>query len=708
MMLMGPERCGRRRSGRALVHLSALAGLGIFLLGLPLGARGQISIPAITFAPATIPSGGTSQLTITLGNSSAATATLARPLTDVFPTGLKIVAVSGGSCTQAAVRAPAGGSSITYAQQATVPAGGCTIAVSVTAAGSSATTYYTDTIAAGALQTDLGSNPAAASGTLAVQAAVVVPNVVGLTQVAAANALRAAGLTVGTITQAPGPANIPFNAVFAQAPVAGSSQPAGSTVALQVSTGPGHATNLNSPLTSVPNFVDPAQLSVAAALERVCAALQTPGAVLTQRQQNLLANCLAIIGTHGGGVDAAGLQATLNAISGRQSSAQQRTGVHFAGTQFTSIGTRLAQLRQGVGGASLAGLDLGLPTSNQVGPLLAFLEDLTGFHAPSELSGAVGGGAGDEPASPLSASALGFFINGNLRRGSQDTSINESGFGFRSTGITAGTDYRFTQHLVLGLAFSHLNGKTDFAESSGRLDSRSNSGSIYGTYYHDDLYVDMIGTFGGISYDAARTTSFGINTNSMPNPTNCSAGQCSIDTQGSTHARQLAFATNAGYSFADRGLLFGPDVAVNYTRIDVNGFSETDSNSSGMNLIFGDQTGESLLVKAGGHASYAINTRFAVLLPQVRAHYIHEFKDDQQALTVHFAEDPTIGTPNGPVSNFVVFTDRPKRGYFDWSASLSAQFPFGIAAFVDYSALASAGLRTHELTAGIRIEHLRQ
>jgi uncharacterized protein YhjY with autotransporter beta-barrel domain len=381
--------------------------------------------------------------------------------------------------------------------------------------------------------------------------------------------------------------------------------------------------------------------------------------------------------------------------------------VHFAGQQFTNIGSRLAQLRQGVAGMSLSGLDLGLPSSGGMGPLVAFLKDFLGLHKLSELGDLVGGGSGDESDSYTAASRLGFFINGNVRRGSQDTTLNESGFNFRSSGITAGADYRLTSNLVLGLAFGHLNGKTDFSDASGRLDSRSNSGSLYGTYYRDDFYVDMIVTYGHVSYDAARTTSFEIDTNSTSTPTNCLSGSCSIDTQGSTGARQLAFGTNVGYSLHRGGLTFGPDMALNYTRMDVNGFTESDPNSTGMNLVFGDQTGESLILKAGGHISYAINTRFAVVLPQARAHYIREFKDAQRALSVHFADDPTNDDPNGPVSNFVVFTDRPDRGYFDWSGGVVAQFPYGIAAFVDYNALAGAGaLHTHEVTFGVRIEHL--
>ena len=403
-------------------------------------------------------------------------------------------------------------------------------------------------------------------------------------------------------------------------------------------------------------------------------------------------------------MDPAGLKQTLDAISGKQTTAQERTGVQFAGAQFTNIGARLAQLRQGMSGASFAGLDLGLPAGNGLGQLFAALEDATGHTADTARATPAGGGAGD-PDSISATTRLGFFINGSLRRGSQDTTTFETPFDFSSNSVTAGLDYRFTNHLIFGLAIGHSNGSTDFTDGSGRLDSRSNLASAYGTYYNEAFYVDVIGTYGHLTYDAARTTSFSINPGTPIIPSNCTGTDCSVDTTGATSAKQFAFSSSVGYSFNHGGLTWGPDVAIDYTHIRVNGFTESDPNVSGLAMVFGEDTGESLLAKAGAHLSYAINTPFGVILPEARAHYVHEFKNDQRALSVHFSADPDAATPGGPVSNFVVFTDPPDRSYFDWAAGISAQFKFGISAFVDYNAITSSDQRIHEFALGLRIEH---
>jgi uncharacterized protein YhjY with autotransporter beta-barrel domain len=689
----------------------------LLLVASPLFAVAQ-TVNQITFAPASIPTGGTSRLTISLGYAGApgTAAMLTQTLTDTLPAGLTVAnpAGVGGTCPAGDVGATPRGGSITYAADSPLPAGGCTITVNVTGASTTRSTYYTDSIAAGALVTTAGSNPAAASGTLTVSAAVVVPNIVGLSQSAAATALQGAGLALGTVTKAPGPGTVPYNAVFLQVPAAGTSVAAGAAVAVNISTGAGRATNSNQPLTSVPGFVQPYQQSEAAAIERVCAALQSADpSTLSVAQRNLLGNCLAILGTYGGGVNAAGLKNTLDALSGQQATAQQRTGVQFSGAQFTNIGARLAQLRQGVSGASFAGLDPGLPMGNGVAQLLSALAH--DFGAPSsttsgagsagEDQGTIGGGGGDPSASIGAMSRWGFFINGSLRRGSQDTTTFETPFDFRANTITAGVDYRLSDRFVLGVALNHSSGTADFTDGTGRLDSRNNSASVYGTFYNNAFYLDLIGTYGHISYDATRSTTFSINPNTVGAPSNCSGGDCSVNTTGSTGAQQLSASTNLGFSFNAGGLVWGPDIAVDYTHIKVNGYSENDPSQSGLALTYGDDIGESLIAKAGGHFSYAVKTSFGVLLPEARIHYIHEFQDQQRSLGVHFTNDPDAGTPSGPVSNFLDFTDPPTRNYFDWAVGVSAQFAFGISAFADYDAIQSPVQRLHDIAFGLRIEH---
>lgn len=123
--------------------------------------------PTITksFGATSIVAGTSTTLTLNLGNPNATAITLLQPLTDALPSGMNIAspAIIGGTCATPSVTAVAGGSSVSFASGASIPAGGCTITVPVTA---SAAGCYTNSIGSGALQTSKGGNAAAASATL--------------------------------------------------------------------------------------------------------------------------------------------------------------------------------------------------------------------------------------------------------------------------------------------------------------------------------------------------------------------------------------------------------------------------------------------------------------------------------------------------------------------------------------------------------------
>jgi uncharacterized repeat protein (TIGR01451 family) len=111
--------------------------------------------------------GITTTLTITLGNTNPASATLTANLNDNLPANLVIATPNGltGSCTLGLVTATSGTGLVRYASGATIPAGGCTIVVNVTSAIPGT---YTNTIAAGALQTNLGNSPGPTSDTITI------------------------------------------------------------------------------------------------------------------------------------------------------------------------------------------------------------------------------------------------------------------------------------------------------------------------------------------------------------------------------------------------------------------------------------------------------------------------------------------------------------------------------------------------------------
>lgn len=125
---------------------------------------------AKAFTPDTITTGGTSTLSITLGNPDGAVSTLSADLVDTLPSGVVVAATPNASttCGSGSVTAVAGSGSVTLGSGATIPAtGSCSVSVDVSSAAAGS---YVNTLAAGALQTSTGSNASPATATLTVNA----------------------------------------------------------------------------------------------------------------------------------------------------------------------------------------------------------------------------------------------------------------------------------------------------------------------------------------------------------------------------------------------------------------------------------------------------------------------------------------------------------------------------------------------------------
>lgn len=133
----------------------------------------QPAAPSVvkSFTPSTIDRGAISTLRITLGNPNATPLTLTAALVDTLPSNVLVAPVPniGGTCPAGSVTAAAGAGTVTYATGAAIPAGGCSIEVDVT---SSVAGSYTNTIAAGGLTTNGGSNPTPTQAGLVVRASI--------------------------------------------------------------------------------------------------------------------------------------------------------------------------------------------------------------------------------------------------------------------------------------------------------------------------------------------------------------------------------------------------------------------------------------------------------------------------------------------------------------------------------------------------------
>lgn len=141
------------------------------VLPVQVNASGGAHVPPTVskaFSPSAVTTGTNSTATITLTNGDVTASTLSADLVDTLPANL--VATAGTAATTCAGGAGAsiagGGGSVTLGNGAVIPASGsCTVSFTVTTATAAT---YTNTIAAGAVQTNNGNNASAASAVLTV------------------------------------------------------------------------------------------------------------------------------------------------------------------------------------------------------------------------------------------------------------------------------------------------------------------------------------------------------------------------------------------------------------------------------------------------------------------------------------------------------------------------------------------------------------
>jgi uncharacterized protein with beta-barrel porin domain len=404
--------------------------------------------------------------------------------------------------------------------------------------------------------------------------------------------------------------------------------------------------------------------------------------------------------------------------------------------QSANIGARLAALRGGATGISIQGLSFNGNGKTLSGTMLAGLlpgnegRDITDADAPTIfpkfgpsttmksspgtmlanlMSQSKSDGTGSS-GTPNPFGKLGVFANGIFTLGDRDTTSREVGFDFHTLGTTAGIDYRFTEHFILGAAFGYASTDADLSSSGGNVDAKQYSGSIYGTYYFDRLYVDGIVTIGRNTFDSKRNIIYSLPaTITVTNPetgmseTKPTSMMTQVDqtAKGDTDGTSYSLGFGGGYEFRSGGLSFVPYGRLNYFKLDINAFGEHIDNTNipgfGWALEFRDQTVESLTTALGGQVLYPLSTRVGVFVPQLLFEWVHEFLHNERNIVANFVNDPS-----GQTVSFR--TDGPGENFFNLGLGLSGVFRGGKSAFIYYqTALGLAHITENEIVLGVRL-----
>lgn len=422
----------------------------------------------------------------------------------------------------------------------------------------------------------------------------------------------------------------------------------------------------------------PFQQSVAAAIDIACPKLVAAAATLDAAQTDLRLRCTemrqtanALQGSGGTafslGLSNQELADALGRVAPEEVGSQSQLGIDAGTNQARTIGARLSTLRGGARGFSLGASRLELPGKRYA------LADL-GPRVEADIfpSAAINSELG---------SRLGAFVNARMTFGEKDATDREQGFYFLAGGVTAGVDYRVTDNVILGVALSYTHSSADINFNLGETITDAFGLSLYGTYYVGNFYLDGHAGFEWNEYQTERVIAYAT---------------VNRTAEGEPSGQQYTANLGGGYDFRIGPTTLTPYGRAEYVHIDIDSFTETGA--IGLNLFIERQEVDSFQTALGGRAAYAINAPFGVVVPQVSLEWRHEFLNDSRSVTAKFAVDPFN-------TFFVIPTENPDRDYLALGVGVSAAFPKGISAFLNYeTAIGLRDVTTHAFIGGVRFE----
>lgn len=438
-------------------------------------------------------------------------------------------------------------------------------------------------------------------------------------------------------------------------------------------------------------YLNDNQQSVDAAVRHVCPrlAVLVRADAATSDEQNLFVRCNRVINAEGGVTEQS---PALQALTAEEANTAKTNIVEIGTASRSAIAARLVTLRNAGAGATLA--------SN---------------YGPGQFGYSTTGGAAGDTDGGMSEGRLGVFLQGSYGSGDKDPTRLEDGYDISSTGVTAGVDYRFTENSVIGFAIGYNKANSDFTKDStgaklgGSFDTDGFTGSLFGSWnaYDGFAYLDLIASYGNVDYDSKRHVVYTVvappgDVNGVILPAVDNVDRIA---SGNTSGDIWSLGMSTGLNFNVGGLSIGPQIALNYLDLGVDGF--TEKGASELDLKYGRQTAESFQTQLGLGLTYAISTGAGVFVPYGNAAWINEMINDQNSFRLRYLSDPCARSSSGVAqcSYFDVVGDEPDNSFFRWSVGVSAVFANGFAAFVDYTALAGLATVSYgEATIGLRYQ----
>lgn len=269
--------------------------------------------------------------------------------------------------------------------------------------------------------------------------------------------------------------------------------------------------------------------------------------------------------------------------------------------------------------------------------------------------------------------------------------------------METGLDYRVSDRFVLGGIFAFERQDSDFdrdlqegapfvpASTAGSIESEASNLILFASYAPgESFYLDGAAGWFSSEYTFRRNSVFQESGRSS---------QTAVRTEGTPDGTGWWASLNLGSERQRGAWSFGPFGGIVLATSEIDAYTETDLNGSGLNMEIGKTERESLLTHLGFGASYAISTGRGVWVPQFRVEWNHELDNDPLDVATAFALD-AAGT------QFALLGGEPDEDYFNVKLGVAGVLPHGWLPFIDAEALLGyEDFERYRLTIGLRKEY---
>jgi uncharacterized protein YhjY with autotransporter beta-barrel domain len=217
----------------------------------------------------------------------------------------------------------------------------------------------------------------------------------------------------------------------------------------------------------------------------------------------------------------------------------------------------------------------------------------------------------------------GLWFNAFGQWGDQDEEDGFTGFDHDLWGTTLGFDHTFGDKLMAGLSLGYSRTDIDLDRHLGDGDIKSLFGSLYGSYFNKNAYIEAAFSYGRNWYENRRLVMIGP-----------IQRRASSEHDGDVFSGYLG----AGYYFNLKDWALGPFGSLRYVYLDEESFRETGAGSVS---LWGDsRKTDSLVSELGLQVKRAFGTKYGNLIPELSAAWSYDFDIDDRVITTSFAGSP--------------------------------------------------------------------